>query len=530
MEAAMEDQANQAQDEAQPPPPPQPPSSESQPQSQSQGDEDEEEEPRNEDDELIAKAQKLMEKITSSPENPSSFVLHALASLLETQESRYMEENGHSPNNGRAAHNIGRLGNVVRENDDFFELISSTFLSETRYPRSVQAAAARLLLSCSLTWIYPHVFEEAVLENIKNWVIDDAARFSGVDHNCKSKEALDYEMVKTYSTGLLAVCLAGGSPVVEDVLTSGLSAKLMRYLRVRVLGETNTSQKDANHLIESKNASGATCIRGRDESRGRVRQVLDITYLDDLRGAEERSVDDQCVERDQDGSIVRHGRGEEFWVNDGEPPNALDDGVDIYEADADGDDRWHSRDLRDGKNKFGDFDENARDESSRRKANRGSRSRCKGRVNEGGLENEQLLTSPGSGSRLGQGRSTIRSFSRHLDTKKVPDARKSFGRIASDTLPVEREDNDDCFQECRIGTKDISDLVKKAVRSAEAEARAANAPEEAIKAAGDAAAEVVKSAAFEEFKTTNNEEAAVLAASRAASTVIDAANVIEVSR
>lgn len=525
----MEDQANQAQDEAQPPPPPQPPSSESQPQSQSQGDEDEEEEPRNEDDELIAKAQKLMEKITSSPENPSSFVLHALASLLETQESRYMEENGHSPNNGRAAHNIGRLGNVVRENDDFFELISSTFLSETRYPRSVQAAAARLLLSCSLTWIYPHVFEEAVLENIKNWVIDDAARFSGVDHNCKSKEALDYEMVKTYSTGLLAVCLAGGSPVVEDVLTSGLSAKLMRYLRVRVLGETNTSQKDANHLIESKNASGATCIRGRDESRGRVRQVLDITYLDDLRGAEERSVDDQCVERDQDGSIVRHGRGEEFWVNDGEPPNALDDGVDIYEADADGDDRWHSRDLRDGKNKFGDFDENARDESSRRKANRGSRSRCKGRVNEGGLENEQLLTSPGSGSRLGQGRSTIRSFSRHLDTKKVPDARKSFGRIASDTLPVEREDNDDCFQECRIGTKDISDLVKKAVRSAEAEARAANAPEEAIKAAGDAAAEVVKSAAFEEFKTTNNEEAAVLAASRAASTVIDAANVIEVS-
>ena len=85
MEAAMEDQANQAQDEAQPPPPPQPPSSESQPQSQSQGDED----PRNEDDELIAKAQKLMEKITSSPENPSSFVLHALASLLETQESRY---------------------------------------------------------------------------------------------------------------------------------------------------------------------------------------------------------------------------------------------------------------------------------------------------------------------------------------------------------------------------------------------------------------------------------------------------------
>lgn len=55
---------------------------------------------------------------------------------------------------------------------------------------------------------YP-VFEEAVLENIKNWVIDDTARFPGEDHNCKSKEASDYEMLKTYSTGLLAVCLAG---------------------------------------------------------------------------------------------------------------------------------------------------------------------------------------------------------------------------------------------------------------------------------------------------------------------------------
>lgn len=81
----MDDQTNQAQaEEAEAP---QPPATESQP--QSQGEEDEEEEAKNEDDELIAKAQKLMEKITSSPENPSPFVLHALASLLEAQESRY---------------------------------------------------------------------------------------------------------------------------------------------------------------------------------------------------------------------------------------------------------------------------------------------------------------------------------------------------------------------------------------------------------------------------------------------------------
>ena len=295
----------------------------------------------------------------------------------------------------------------------------------------------------------------------------------------------------------ILVNFSGGQVVVEDVLTSGLSAKLMRYLRVRVLGETNTSQKDANHLTENKTASAAIIIRGRDEGRGRVRQVLETTYLDDLRGAEDRSIDDQCVERDQDRSIVWQGRGEECWMNDGEAPNALDEEFDMQEADADGEDRWHSRDLRDGKNKFGDFDENTRDDSLRRRTNRGLRSRSKGRVNEGALENEQLLTSPGSGSRLGQGRNTMRSFSRHLDIKKVPDARKSYGRITSDAVPVEREDNDDCYQECSIGSKDISDLVKKAVRAAEAEARAADAPAEAIKAAGDAAAEVVKSAAFE---------------------------------
>ena len=37
-------------------------------------------------DKLIVKAQALMDKITSSPDNPNPNVLHALASILETQE------------------------------------------------------------------------------------------------------------------------------------------------------------------------------------------------------------------------------------------------------------------------------------------------------------------------------------------------------------------------------------------------------------------------------------------------------------
>lgn len=280
----------------------------------------------------------------------------------------------------------------------------------------------------------------------------------------------------------------------EDVLTSGLSAKLMRYLRVRVLGETSISQKDSSHLTETKITSGALCIRGRDEGRGRVRQVLDTNHFDDLRITSERSLDDQSVEGNQERSISRQAFGGERWVDGGEPPDGMDDGVEINDVDAS-----DSRDFRDGKIKVCDFDENGRDDSSRRRPNRGwARSRGKGRANEGSVENEQLLNSPGSVIRLGQGRSfRDKSTSKNSDVKKIPDSRKCLGRSTSDVFFLEREDNDECFQDCTVGSKDISDLVKKAVRAAEAEARAANAPVEAIKAAGDAAAEVVKSAALE---------------------------------
>lgn len=465
--------------------------------------EDEEQESTSsEEEKLVVKAQELMDKITSSIDNPNPNVLHALASILETQEIRYKEDTGHSSlTNARASHTIGRLGNLVRENDDFFELISSKFLSESRYPISVQAASVRLLFSCAVTWMYPHVFEEPVLENIKAWVIDD--------HDLGRKKSADSEMLRTYSTGLLAVCLTGGGQVVEDVLTSGVPAKLMRYLRIRFLGETSTSQKDANYLADSKNSSA---VRGREESRARFRQVSETSNLDAPKIIEEGSV-----------------RSDGQWMEGGEPIESLPDD-DSYDADADSEDKWQCRDLHDAKTKgrFSreeDADDNVRDDSSRRR-NRLPRSRGKGRVNE---DNEQPLTSPGSASRTGaQGRSTKdRSLNRNIDSRRT---QKSLGKNNADSVAVERDDNDDCFLECKVGSKDISDLVKKAVRAAEAEARAANAPLEAIKAAGDSAAEVVKSAASEEFKKTNDEESAVRAASKAASTVIDAGNAVEVSR
>ncbi|PWA78877.1 DDB1-CUL4 associated factor 1 [Artemisia annua] len=459
--------------------------------------EEDDEEANNEDEIIIVKAQSLIDKITASPDNPKASSIHALASLLETQEQRYMEETDHaSLNNNRASHNIGRLGNLLRDNDEFFELISVKFLSETRYSVSVQAAALRLLYSCSLTWMYPHVFEEPVLENIKGWVMEGTARPSIEDHKGKNgsdvKESTNAEMLRTYSTGLLAVCLAGGGQVVEDVLTIGLAAKLMRYLRIRVLGEPSTSQKEPGYQLDNKSLLAATSIRSREDSRNRFRHASETSRLEPPRITEEGSLDDQVAERDRIRKRAEH-------------PDGLDDFNETGEAD-----------LREGKTK----------------ANRGSvRSRGKGKVSEGAVENEHALNSPSFGSRFGgQGRNVKdRSSLRSLESKRMPDVKKSSGGV-DDTLVLERDDSDDCFRDCKVGAKDISDLVKMAVRAAEAEARTANASAEAIRAAGDAAAELVKTAALEEFEKSNDEEAAVLSASRAASTVVDAANATEVSR
>ncbi|KAI3970170.1 hypothetical protein MKW92_015146 [Papaver armeniacum] len=454
----------------------------------------------NEIENLVSKAQELMTKITSSRLNPSPKVLNAIASMLEAQESRYMEELGNSaPNNGRASHNIGRLGNVVRDNDEFFELISSEFLSDSRYSLSIQSAAIRLLLSCSTTWVFPHVFEDAVLENIKNWVINDNSR-SNADEPDKKKvirrdKPTDSETLGTYATGLLAVCLSGGGQIVEDVLTSGLPAKLMRFLRIRVLGDTNISQKDANYQAELKNASGS--MRSRDDCRSRSRQVPESTHLDGSKIGDEGLLVEHNFERGDVGGSC-------------EPREVVDDmteGVDKYDVNEHvGEGRWHIRDLLDDKTKLRGL----------------PKARARGRTNEEAVESDKILTSPGSGIRAGaHGKNTRdRSSHRNADAKRGSDAKISSSRIETDGF-IERLDSDDHFKEFKIGTTDISDLVKKATRAAEAEASEANASLEAIKHAGDGAAEHVKAAALEVFHSTNDEGAAVAAAAEAVRTIIN---------
>lgn len=307
--------------------------------------------------------------------------------------------------------------------------------------------------------------------------------------------------------------LSSGGQLVEDVLTSGLSAKLMRYLRMRVIGEASASQKDVTFPSENKHASGAS-LRCREENRRRLRPVTDATRSEPLRIGDEISLGDQSAERERDRSnAIRMTEGEECWADSAENlrPDLSDSPSDIagmYQM-AEGDveqieEKWCSRDLFDvrsrGNERHGpsrssrdeDGDEN---DLSRRRMNRGlMRARGKGRINEGSLDSEQL-TSPSSESRVGRGRGVRdRNFLKSEDAKTSPDIKNSMLPLDSDCFG---NGDDDRFRECTIGSRDISDLVKKATQAAEAEARIANAPPEAVKAAGDAAAELVKTSALE---------------------------------
>lgn len=60
---------------------------------------------------------------------------------------------------------------------------------------------------------YSHVFDDSVLDNFKCWVVEDV--LEGSADVCSWKRELgknkptDFEMLKTYATGLLAMSLAG---------------------------------------------------------------------------------------------------------------------------------------------------------------------------------------------------------------------------------------------------------------------------------------------------------------------------------
>jgi HIV-1 Vpr-binding protein len=145
--------------------------------------------------------------------------------------------------------------------------------------------------------------------------------------------------------------------------------------------------------------------------------------------------------------------------------------------------------------------ETLRGELLKRKLSRtGSRLGGKSKVGESLPESEQTRLSATS---------DLRMASKDNNAAKVEDPKKTtdLNNISADPeaaayTVISQQEYEDRFGDCIIGLKDITDIVLKAVRAAEAEARSANAPEEAVKAAGDAAAELVKSAALEVWEKT----------------------------
>ncbi|XP_057873117.2 DDB1- and CUL4-associated factor homolog 1 isoform X2 [Cryptomeria japonica] len=508
------------------------------------------------EDDLMRKAHDMMERIIETRTAPSPRLLHALASMLEQEEARFIHESGlPSSNNARSSHNVGRLGNLLRENDEFFELVSSKFLSDARYTTGVRAAAGRLILACASTWVYPHIFEDDVLENIKQWAMDDILG-SGEDLplrlEASGQVASDPLMLKTYATGLLALALHGNGPVVEDVLTSGLAAKLMHFLRMRVFGEMNASQKDVTSVPENRQSVGGNSGRLRDDGKSRLRHVADISRLDFVRLSEETISEEQIADKDNEkGTTIKEKCAEDYLEDDDELIRAKDT-VDVSDEvigmlhveddniDHTPEDKRRRKEWREVMCKLSgnkslkdeDGEENLREDPSKRRAERGvSRHRGKARASESVAEAEKCMTALGTGIRLGtQIRTnkdrTSSKLDTNLDHRSKQDGKLSdVGHVLSD-----KDDIDDSDKVCKVGTKDISEFVKRARRAAEAEARAANAPIAAVKAAGDAAAELVKTTAAEELSNTNDEELAFEAASTAATTVVDAALSTDVSR
>ncbi|KAF8750614.1 hypothetical protein HU200_012319 [Digitaria exilis] len=486
--------------------------------------------PQEDDEALLARTQTIISRILEHEHDPKPRLLHTLATMCELHEASYLQASASNPTpnnaNARSTYTIGKLANLLRDNDDFYELVFCKSLSDTSYSVAVRAAAARLLLSCHSAWApqYPHAFDDSIIENIKKWVTED----SEVSSECEWKylgrnKPTDAEMLRTYAIGLLAMALCSGGQLVEDVLNMGVSAKLMRFLRIRILGDASSSLKDSSNPQDIKHP------RGRDDNRGKSRLAQDVSRLDGTRVGHAVLTDPTSGKDNEPGVRMRQAYGE----------MSMDDPLDNSDApEADrNNDQSSGTGIYDAKSKLGSVTRIAKDEDIsengellKRKLSRApSRLRVKGKAGESLPESETTPLSPTSGLRIGGRATRDRNASRFDDAKKATDVNSRSAGLEPFNA-ISREEYEDRFRDCIVGLKDISAVVLKAVRAAESEARSANAPEEAVKAAGDAAAELVKSAALEVWKSESNGEAVVLAAEKAASSVVEAAVSTSVSR
>lgn len=305
-------------------------------------------------------------------------------------------------------------------------------------------------------------------------------------------------------SGSNRICYVRRSDVVEDVLTTGMVGQFMHYLRVRVLGDTS-----ADASAENKPNVGMSGSRGRDEARGRVRPLLDVSRMEDLRVSEKVS-DEQPAEwageRAPDAKGKRKDSEEGVQEDDENLEGTPDLSLCIYDADEDGDewmneDKRRRKDRREAKTRTTEWlnstrplpedetEEIGRAEPSKRRSDAhrgGGKGRGKGRPGDGTVELERGQVSAPTSAR----KETV-TKSRGLSTDKN-------GTLAERDGVKDDSDSDKEEIQCvMVGNVDISPAMRKAKRAAQAEARTENAPWEAVKAAGDAAADLVRVAATE---------------------------------
>lgn len=292
------------------------------------------------------------------------------------------------------------------------------------------------------------------------------------------------------------------------MLTSELSAKLMRYLRTRQFGDSNSCITETNH------PSSSSSIRARDETRGRSR--LGSSRIGDQRLSANPNTD-KYPDRDDE---TKQGQGDHSWGDGSESQKSVltDSSSELVGANNLIEESPSA--TADEKQKINSGPRNSK---SRDECSPGSSALCLDTddsgvngtciINHGLLKSEGngMITevtpendnspSPSCGAHLEGISRPFReiNYSQLDDNGNVVIAKDNSDRLDCDDSIIE-EENDERLRDCIVGKRDISNMVKKALRAAEAEARMANAPIEAIKAAGDAAAELVKTAAMEVSK------------------------------
>jgi HIV-1 Vpr-binding protein len=305
--------------------------------------------------------------------------------------------------------------------------------------------------------------------------------------------------------------------VVEDVLTTGMVAQLMHYLRVRVLGESGP-----DGTMENK-SGGASGCRGRDDVRGRVRPPIEASKTLETcppesftEDQETDSISDRKFDTKGKHKDAEEGHQEENEiVEDNGGLEAAEVSLCTDEVDEDADewvneDKRRRKDRRDGKNRPADWfcnnrpfrdnepEEAGRAEPSRRRSDirerGGGKVRGKGKASDGVVEPEKVQAP--SSTIMHGGTCYVDGIRTRKSLLDKSSARLEIGLEGQSDMRV-KDDGGLDKETVLVGSTDISVVMQRAKSAAQAEARAANAPLEAVTAAGDAAADLVKVAALE---------------------------------